>query len=80
MLRSEIADDIERPRRRASTSSSGRASTRLGARVAAPRSCPTSRERDVYVCGPDGFTAEVVDAAPSAGVPASRIHRESFVL
>ena len=29
---------------------------RLDAARAAPRSCPTCASRDVYVCGPDGFT------------------------
>ncbi len=34
--------------------------------------------RDVYVCGPDGFTAAVTAAARAAGLPDERIHHESF--
>ncbi len=33
---------------------------------------------DVYVCGPDGFTERVIDAAKYAGVPESRLHHEAF--
>jgi ferredoxin-NADP reductase len=39
---------------------------------------PGLAEHDVYVCGPDGFTAAVLAAAREAGVPAARIHHESF--
>lgn len=35
---------------------------------------------DVYVCGPPGFTMAVVDAASRLGVPAERIHHESYAL
>jgi ferredoxin-NADP reductase len=34
--------------------------------------------RDVYVCGPDGFTAAVTATARAAGLPDDRIHHESF--
>jgi ferredoxin-NADP reductase len=36
--------------------------------------------RDVYVRGPDGFAAAVTAAVREAGVPADRIHHESFAL
>ncbi len=39
---------------------------------------PDLADRDVFVCGPDGFTASVAEAATSAGVPPTRIHHESF--
>jgi ferredoxin-NADP reductase/DMSO/TMAO reductase YedYZ heme-binding membrane subunit len=39
---------------------------------------PDVAERDVFVCGPDAFTAVVVDAALTAGTPADRIHHETF--
>jgi ferredoxin-NADP reductase len=39
---------------------------------------PDLAERDVYVCGPDGFADRVVRAARGAGVGRDRIHRESF--
>jgi ferredoxin-NADP reductase len=34
--------------------------------------------RDVYVCGPDGFSAEIVDIARYLGVPHEQIHTEAF--
>jgi ferredoxin-NADP reductase len=34
--------------------------------------------RDVFVCGPQGFTEGVVRAARCLGVPAGSIHREAF--
>ena len=39
---------------------------------------PDLPARDVYVCGPDGFTAAVRTAAQSAGVRPERIHDEAF--
>jgi predicted ferric reductase len=39
---------------------------------------PGLRDRDVYVCGPDGMTAAVVAALRSAGVPRRQIHHETF--
>jgi predicted ferric reductase len=41
---------------------------------------PGLADRDVYVCGPDGFTAAIAGAAREAGVPAGRIHHESFAV
>lgn len=35
---------------------------------------------DVFVCGPAGFAALVLEAASTAGVPAARLHHESFAL
>jgi len=39
---------------------------------------PDVRERDVYVCGPDGMTDSVVRALRQARVPRRQIHVESF--
>jgi ferredoxin-NADP reductase len=39
---------------------------------------PHLRDRDVYVCGPEGFTSAVTATARAAGVPGDRIHHESF--
>lgn len=39
---------------------------------------PDLADRDVFICGPDGFTATVVRAVRAAGVPWRRVHRESF--
>ena len=35
-------------------------------------------ERDLYVCGPEGFSAAVVAAAREAGVAEERVHFETF--
>ena len=42
------------------------------------RLVPDIRWRDIYVCGPGGFSAEVTDAAACLGVAPERIHQESF--
>lgn len=39
---------------------------------------PDIAERDVFVCGPDGWMAAVRNAARRAGVPARHIHTEAF--
>jgi ferredoxin-NADP reductase/DMSO/TMAO reductase YedYZ heme-binding membrane subunit len=39
---------------------------------------PDIAERDVYVCGPDGFTDALLAAATRAGVPPEQLHHESF--
>jgi predicted ferric reductase len=39
---------------------------------------PDLRERDVYVCGPDGMTAAAVAALREAKVPRRQIHHETF--
>ena len=44
------------------------------------RLVPDIATRDVYVCGPDGFSRGVVRAAVALGVPESAIHHESFDL
>ncbi len=41
---------------------------------------PDVGRRDVYVCGPGGFTDAVAEAARASGVPRSRVHHESFSL
>lgn len=41
---------------------------------------PDLATRDLYVCGPDPFSAGVVDAARRLGVPPESIHCESFEL
>jgi predicted ferric reductase len=39
---------------------------------------PDVARRDIYVCGPDGFSDRVVAALRSAGTPPDQIHREEF--
>jgi predicted ferric reductase len=50
---------------------------RLNAR-ALRRVVPDLATRDVYICGPDGFSTEVVAAASHLGVTKDQIHREAF--
>jgi predicted ferric reductase len=39
---------------------------------------PDVAQRDVYVCGPEGFTDQVVAVVTACGVPEGRVHREAF--
>jgi len=39
---------------------------------------PGITQSDLYVCGPDGFTTQVVAAALALGVPREQIHYETF--
>jgi predicted ferric reductase len=41
---------------------------------------PDLDRRDVYVCGPERFVADVVDVARNLGVPDDSIHHEAFAL
>ncbi|MER6108010.1 ferredoxin reductase family protein [Streptomyces hirsutus] len=42
------------------------------------RKIPDIDDHDVFMCGPPGFAQSVYDALRGAGVPARRIHHESF--
>ncbi len=42
------------------------------------RLVPDLRERDLFVCGPEGFTDRIIRAAHALGVPRAHIHREAF--
>jgi predicted ferric reductase len=42
------------------------------------RLIPDIADRDVYICGPTGFTASTIDGVRSLGVPKDRIHHETF--
>jgi predicted ferric reductase len=42
------------------------------------QSVPDLARRDLYICGPAGFTHQVVDAALGLGTPPERIHTEAF--
>ena len=39
---------------------------------------PDIAERDIYICGPGGFSEHVAVAARRLGVPSDRIHHEAF--
>jgi predicted ferric reductase len=44
------------------------------------RIVPDLFERDVYVCGPEGFVTEIVELARWLGVPDEAIHHEAYAL
>ena len=39
---------------------------------------PDVAERDVYVCGPEAWTASARATLATAGLPAARLHVETF--
>jgi predicted ferric reductase len=41
---------------------------------------PDLHHRDVFVCGPEGFVASIVDLVKRLGVPDEAIHHEAFAL
>lgn len=45
-----------------------------------PRLVPDFKRRDTYVCGPEGFVAEMVTLLRSLGVPEDAIHHEMFAI
>jgi predicted ferric reductase len=45
-----------------------------------PQLVPDLRQRDLYVCGPEGFVAGMVGLAKRLGVPDEAIHHEAYVL
>jgi ferredoxin-NADP reductase len=44
------------------------------------RMVPDLTERDVYVCGPEGFVTEIVELVRWLGVPDEVIHHEAYAL
>ncbi len=44
------------------------------------RTVPDLEERDVYVCGPEGFVTEIVEVVRRLGVPDEAIHHEAYAL
>lgn len=79
VLRREIAELVARCGGRVHELVGPRDRVRLDARRLAALA-PGLRDRDVYLCGPEGFAASVAAAARAAGVPSARIHHESFAL
>jgi predicted ferric reductase len=45
-----------------------------------PRLVPDLDQRDIYVCGPEGFVTAVVGLARRLGVPDEAIHHEAYAL
>jgi ferredoxin-NADP reductase/DMSO/TMAO reductase YedYZ heme-binding membrane subunit len=77
VLRDEVAAHVDRHGGRLLELVGPRERVRLDA-AALRALAPGLADRDVFVCGPDGFTAAIDAAAREAGVPAARIHHESF--
>ena len=48
--------------------------------VSLPRLVPDLAQRDLYVCGPEGFVASIVDTARNLGIPDEAVHHEAFAL
>jgi ferredoxin-NADP reductase len=46
--------------------------------IALRRWIPDMVERDVFLCGPSAWTEGIERLVRSAGVPADRVHSESF--
>ncbi len=76
--REEIAALVEGRGGRAYAVVGPRHKVRFDCSGASTASCPISRLADVYICGPSGFTDDVVSAALSLGVLKERIHKEGF--
>ena len=77
LFRDELLALVARRRGRIHELVGDRRSVRMGASEL--RSLvPDLRLRDTYVCGPAGFSDEVVAALRAAGTPADHIHHEEF--
>jgi ferredoxin-NADP reductase len=44
------------------------------------RLVPDLDQRDIFVCGPEGFVADIVNIATNLGFPDESIHHEAFAL
>jgi predicted ferric reductase len=77
VFREEVAALVDGRGGRAYAVVGPRETARFGARALA-RFVPDLAERDVFVCGPRGFTDSVIEAALALGVPKARIHHEAF--
>ncbi len=75
--RDEVATLVERRGGQAYALVGPRRTARLDARSLG-RLLPDLARRDVYVCGPAGFSESVVSAALALGVPRDHIHHEAF--
>jgi ferredoxin-NADP reductase len=76
VLRDEVADLVARRGGRLHELVGPRDRVRLDLAALAPG----LRDRDVYICGPDGFSEAVAANAAEAGVDPGRIHYERFTV
>jgi predicted ferric reductase len=77
LFRQEITDLVGRRRGRLVELVGPRSRNRLDP-VGLHRLVPDLATRDVYICGPEGFSAEVERSALYLGVTRAAIHREAF--
>ena len=75
--RDEVATLVRQRRGRLQEIVGSRHKVRLNARVLGSL-VPDIAYRDVYICGPGGFTAEIGAAARQLGAAAEQIHTEAF--
>ncbi|MBV9096267.1 MAG: ferredoxin reductase family protein [Streptosporangiaceae bacterium] len=79
VLGAEIADLVKRRDGRLHELVGSRQSAALDERSLL-RLVPDIGDRDVYVCGPEGFVAYMTETARFLGVPDEAIHHEAFAL
>ncbi len=77
VLEHEVAELVERRGGRLHRLIGPRSLIRLD-ETALQELVPDVAERDVYVCGPAGFSASVERAARACGTPPDRLHQEAF--
>jgi ferredoxin-NADP reductase len=75
--RAEVADLVKRHGGRLHEIVGPRHKVRFNARTLR-RLIPDIAGRDVYVCGPEGFSAEIVAVASQLGAAPEQIHQEKF--
>jgi predicted ferric reductase len=77
VLEHEVAELVERRGGRLHRLLGPRSAVQLD-RASLRRLVPDVAERDVYICGPDGFSSAVERAARASGTPRAQVHREAF--
>ncbi|MEA2459538.1 MAG: hypothetical protein QOC95_2510, partial [Thermoleophilaceae bacterium] len=77
VLRDEIAALVDHHGGRLYELVGSRTEVRLDA-AALTSLVPDIAARDLFVCGPEGFTELVKESARTAGMPRARIHEEAF--
>ncbi|MEA2400449.1 MAG: hypothetical protein QOK00_852 [Thermoleophilaceae bacterium] len=79
VLEHEVTELVERRGGRLHRLVGPRSAVQLD-RASLRRLVPDVAERDVYICGPDGFSSTVERAARASGTPRAQVHREAFAL
>ena len=79
VLRKEVADLVRYRRGRLHELVGSRERAAISERSLS-RLVPDLDYRDLYVCGPEGFVADIVEVARNLGVPDEAIHHEAYAL